>query len=229
MKPEFSFNYGDKRYTFSAESNAVYELEKGIKVYLEHKSYNEYDACEWVTYFENASDKNSEIFSDILDCDTTLSLTFPEEKRPGYMPKVGDACVITMNGAVEGKYYHENDKVSATEFGLNYEYLDKAREKTKGFENTSALASEGMMPFFDATASGEGYIAAIGWTGDWRATFTKCGDGIQMKSGLKETRFYLNPGEKIRTTSTLVMHYGKDEDKYNKFRRLIKNHISHKA
>ena len=229
MKPEFSFNYGDKRYTFSAESNAVYELEKGIKVYLEHKSYNEYDACEWVTYFENASDKNSEIFSDILDCDTTLPLTVPENKRPGYMPKAGDACVITMNGAVEVKYYHENDKVSATEFGLNYEYLDKAREKTKGFENTSALASEGMMPFFDATASGEGYIAAIGWTGDWKAEFSKCDGGIRMKSGLKETRFYLKPGEKIRTTSTLVMYYGKDEDKYNKFRRLIKNHISHKA
>ena len=75
-----------------------------------------------------------------------------------------------------------------------------------------------MMPFFDITANGNGYIAAIGWTGDWKAEFTKSENGIQMKSGLKETGFYLKPGEKIRTSSTLIMGYTKEEDKYNKFR-----------
>lgn len=226
---QFSFNYGEGHFVLSAEGNACYKIDDGITVSVKKTEYPKYDACEWVMYFENASEENSEIFSDILDCDTTLPLTFPENKRPGYKLGTGDACVITMNGMVDSKYYQTSDKISATEYGFNYEYLDKAPEKTKTAENTGAISSEGMMPFFDVTASGEGYIAAIGWTGDWRATFTKCGDGIQMKSGLKETRFYLNPGEKIRTTSTLVMHYGKSEDKYNKFRRLIKNHISHKA
>ena len=228
-KPQFSFNYGEGHFVLTAKENAFYKIDDGITVSVENKAYPEYDACEWVMYFENNAEKNSEIFSDILDCDVLLPLSFPENKRPGYKPGVGDACVITMNGAVDGKYYQQSDKISATEYGFNYEYLDKAPEKTKTVENTGAISSEGMMPFFDATASGEGYITAIGWTGDWRATFTKCDDGIQMKSGLKETHFYLKPGEKIRTTSTLVMHYGKDEDKYNKFRRLIKNHISHKA
>lgn len=229
MKPEFSFNYGEKRCVFSAENNALYELEGGITIQAEARTYPKYDAVEWVLWFENKSDKNSAIFSDILDCDTLLPLEFPKPLNPGYMPKEGDACVITMNGAVEGKYYHENDKVSATEYGLNYEYLDKAPQKTKSFANVGGRSSEGMMPFFDVTASGSGYIAAIGWTGDWKAEFSKCDYGIQMRSGLKKTRFYLKPGEKIRTASTLIMHYGKDEDKYNKFRRLIKNHISHKA
>lgn len=27
------------------------------------------------------------------------------------------------------------------------------------------------MPFFDVTAQDNGYIAAIGWTGDWKAEF----------------------------------------------------------
>lgn len=53
-----------------------------------------------------------------------------------------------------------------------------------------------MMPFFDITASGSGYIAAIGWTGDWKAEFAKKKDGISMKTGLKETNFYLKSGEK---------------------------------
>ena len=86
-----------------------------------------------------------------------------------------------------------------------------------------------MMPFFDITASGAGYIAAIGWTGDWRASFKKEEAGIRMQTGLKETAFYLKPGEKLRTTSVLVMHYDDAEEKHNKFRRLIKNHFSHKS
>ena len=229
MNPEFSFNYGEKPYVFSAENNVAYELESGITVYVESKSYKEYDAVEWVLWFENTSDRNSGIFSRICDCDTLLPLEYPEQKRPGYMPKEGDACVITMNGMVDGKYYWENDKVSATEYGLNYEYLDKASKKTKCFENIGGRSSEGMMPFFDITVSGSGYIAAIGWTGNWKSEFTKCDLGIRIKTGLKETKFYLLPGEKIRTSSVLIMKYGKCEDRYNKFRRLIKNHFSHKS
>ena len=46
---------------------------------------------------------------------------------------------------------------------------------------------------------------------------------------MKETRFYLKSGERLRTTSVLIMKYGESEDKYNKFRRLIKKHFSHKS
>ena len=133
MKPKFRFTYGEKEYSFSAENSAKFEFESGVSVEVEAKAYHEFDAVEWVLWFENTSDKNSEIFSEINDCDTLLPLQYPEAKRPGYMPKKGDACVITMNGMVDGKYYWENDQISATEYGLNYEYLDKAPNKTKSF------------------------------------------------------------------------------------------------
>lgn len=227
MKKAFSFKYDEK--PFNPECNKAYEIESGITITPEVKEYKEYDAAEWVLYFENKSDKNSGIFSDILDCDTLLPLELPEVKRPGYMTKEGDACVITMTGPVAGTVYCENDKVSATEFGFNYEYLDKVPDNTKSFCNIGGRSSDGMMPFFDVTASGSGYIVAIGWTGDWKAEFSKKDNGIYVKTGLKETGFYLKPEEKIRTTSVLIMQYNSDEDKYNKFRRLIKEHFSHKA
>ena len=84
------------------------------------------------------------------------------------------------------------------------------------------------MPFFDVTASHVGYIAAVGWTGDWKAEFTRCDDGIRMKTGLKETGFYLKPGEKLRTSSVVIMRYSEKEDKHNKFRRLLRSEFSHK-
>ena len=231
MKSNFSLKYDEKILDseFEHSCDGVYELEKGVTVTMQKNEYIEYDAVEWVLYFENKSDKNSGIISDIFDCDTLLPLEYPESKTPGHMPKSEDACVITMNGMVAGEYYWENDKVSASEYGFNYEYLDKAPNKTKSFANIGGRSSEGTMPFFDVTASDNGYIAAIGWTGDWKAKFSKQDNGIQIKTGLKETKFYLKPGEKIRTTSILIMKYNSDEDKHNKFRKLIKKHFSHKS
>ena len=229
MRAEFQFNYGEKEYTFAVKDGEVYEMEKGVTVTAVAKEYKEFDALEWVLYFENKSGKDSKVFSDICDCNILLPLNYPREHRYGYRAIEGDACVITMNGMVAGQNYGGNDKVSATEYNFNYEYLDKASKATKTFCNIGGRSSDGMMPFFDVTADDSGYIAAIGWSGDWKSEFSKISDGIRMKSGLKETNFYLKSGEKIRTSSTLIMRYTKSEDKHNKFRKLIKNHFSHKS
>ena len=226
MKPSYSFKYNDIQITSNSK---IYELEENITVTMEISEYKEFDAIEWVLYFENKSSVNSGVISDINDCDVLLLLDMPAEPKSGYMPKVGDACVITMNGMVDGFNYWENDKVSAQEYQFNYEYLDKAYKKRKTFANMGGRSSEGMMPFFEATAKNKGYITAIGWTGDWKAEFARADGGIIMKSGLKETRFYLKPGEKIRTSSVLIMKYDDAEQKHNKFRKLIKNHFSHRS
>ena len=98
MKKEFSFNYGEKQCTFAVQENAVYELGKDVTVKVICKDYPEFNASYWTLYFENNSDKNSEIVSDIWDCNTLLPLTYPREPRHGFRPVKGDACVITMNG-----------------------------------------------------------------------------------------------------------------------------------
>lgn len=229
MKPEFRFHYGEKEYTLAAVQGAVYELDEGVSVQVEAKAHERYDAVEWVLWLENGGTENSAVFSDILDCDTLLPFSSMPAARSGYRTTEGDACVIAMGGMVPPPCYWENDAVAATEFAPRREYLDKAEDKTKRFANTGALSAQGTMPFFDVTADGEGYILAIGWTGDWRAEFTKCEDGIRAKTGLKNTGFYLLPGERVRTSRTLIMQYSASEDKYNKFRRLIKNHFSHKS
>lgn len=228
MKPKFSFKYDEKEYRL--DCSGTHELGNGISVTAEMKEYPEYDAVYWLLHFENGSDKNSGIFSDILDCDTVIPLDMPTDKRNGYMPKLsdGDTCVISMDGTIEnGAYFSGKNKSCAVEYGVNENYFKNTKRIT--FENAYYRSSEGVMPFFDITASGDGAITAVGWTGGWRAVFTKEAEGVKIATGLKDARFYLKPGEKLRTTSTLIMKYSKDEDKYNKFRKLIKNHFSHKA
>ncbi len=183
-------------------------------------------ASEWVLHFENTGKDNSGILSDIRDADLLLPFDNLEKAVPGYKPEEGFPAVITMKGMVPGDYYWENDKVSAEEYGFTTEYLGKSqREKT--FGNVSGRSSDGMMPFFDVTANGEGYLMAIGWSGDWKASFRLEDEGIHVSAGLKETGFYLKPGEKLRTASVLFMRYEKGEDKYNKFRNLIRAHYAH--
>ena len=235
MKPTFSLKYNGNPVRSSelsaapTEKGERYVIDESLVVSLEKKEYADASALEWVLYFENPSSHNSGILSEICDADFLLALDLPTPPASGYRPSDGDVAVITMKGMVDGKYYWENDAVSATEYALSTEYLDKERNKTKRFANTSGRSSEGMLPFFDVTAKGSGYLVAIGWTGDWQAEFSGKPDGVCLRSGLKETAFYLVPGERIRTSCTLVMPYAADEDKYNKFRRLLKNHISHKA
>lgn len=232
MKPNFSFNYADKLITADSSHSKtpdgmVYELDKNVTATLIVKEYKEFDATEWIMYFENASDADSLIFSDIKDCHTTLPFEPFPPLRPGNLRKEGELCVITMKGMVSPTYYKENDQISATEFSFMNEYLTQG--KPKSFCCLGARSSNGMMPFFDITANNSGYITAIGWTGDWNAEFISNEEGVEIKTGLKQTHFYLKPGEKIRTSSTLVMKYTDKEDKHNKFRKLMKTHVSHKS
>jgi len=232
MKADFSFNYEDKRITVKDfDSDMIYEPEKGVIVTLSENKYSEYDATECVLYFENKSDKNSGIFSDIQDSNMVLPLEIPPRNRKGYAPEKHNVKVTTMTGAIDGSLYVTNDKMSATEFEFNEVYLDWAWEGNGKIEVScfDGRSSDRVMPFFDVTANDKGYIAAIGWTGDWKAEFSVQESGVLMKTSLKETCFYLKSGEKIRTSSVLVMEYSEDEDKYNKFRALIKNHFSHKS
>lgn len=226
MTPKFSLYYGNQLHTLDAVNGAVYTLDEQVTVTVSATTYTDFDAVEWVLFLENAGNKNSQIFSRIFDCDTLLPLPQTDACRPGYMPKPGDLCVITMNGIIEGSNYWENDPKSATEFSFHREYLGKNAD-TKTFSSEGGLSSDTMMPFFHITAKDSGYIATIGWSGGWQAECAKVDGGVRFKSGLQGARFYLKPGEKLRTTGTLIMEYTSQEDPYNKFRRLIRRHFSH--
>ena len=77
-----------------------------------------------------------------------------------------------MQGCLEGEAYSFNDERSAQEFAFHTDYLFEIGMK-KGYENHHGRSSDQMMPFFEITCKGKGYIAAIGWTGCWRAEFER--------------------------------------------------------
>ena len=220
----FSFNYDGKRLHF--RDDGEYKIDENLTVVSKRTDFSEFDAFYRVIWFENTGKSNSKIISDIIDCDTVIPLEY-EKRVKGYMPSDESVCVISMKGGVEGRIHHWSNEMSATEFSFSKDYLyDEVTERS--YRNVHAQSSDGTMPFFEIGAKGSGIILAIGWTGSWKADFSLIDEGVSVKSGLAtKTEFYLEPGEKIRTSSTLIMSYKKDEDKSNKFRSLIRDHFSH--
>ena len=224
-QPAFSFKYGD-RVVAGGES---VQVDSRLKVTVETKAYQQYDAVEWVLWFENPSAEKSDVLSEIRDGDFLVALPPAPKKFVGDISLPGDRAVVTMNGCVPGHDYSNSDPRSASEFAANVRYFHPRCRKEHEVANTGALPSVGEMPFFEVTQGGEGAMIALGWTGGWKAKFKDGADGVRVEAGLARARFYLEPGERLRTSRVLVMNYAKGEDSGNKFRRLIRNHFSHVA
>ena len=98
-------------------------------------------------------------------------------------------------------------------------------------ESFGGRSSDGVMPYFNLAGAGGGLVVAVGWSGDWRATFEASGDGkIRVVAGLKRSRFHLAPGEQVRLPSVLVMGYRGDWiDGQNRFRRLMLEQFTPKS
>lgn len=95
-------------------------------------------------------------------------------------------------------------------------------------ESFGGRSSDGVMPYFNLAGEGGGIIVAIGWTGDWKASFEMKSNGrVRFTAGLKRTRFRLVLGEEVRLPSILVMNYDGDWiDGQNRFRRLMLAHFT---
>ena len=234
IKTGFSFTYDGERRVFTADG--VHKVDENLTVNCIRREYSEYGAAEWVLYFENTGTENTRVISDILDCDVVFDIGYPKEKfKVGHLAEKDSPCVIWQKGMIPGHLYNFTDDQSAEELKLHKNYFSYWDSLTHSFNNTTGRSSDGTMPFFTFDCKNHGYVFAIGWTGGWKADFTyaKNEATLSVKTGLQnKTNFYLVPGERVRTSSILIMEYDTESDGIdsgNKFRRLIKKHFSHRS
>ena len=223
----FSQNFSKQIEEKGNEIVTTYLFEDGLKVTNIAKKYPEYDAYEWVNYFENTGDKNTQLISELWDasCDVKIGQAdkfewvakFPDidDLTRIYNP-MGSECA-SEDFSVDIRYLHENRYKNAF-------YLDDR----KYFMSDEARSSGGNhAPFFNIHNKGQGVIVAIGWTGQWECEFLRKTDAVEIKSGIKNTEFVLYPNEKIRTSSVVIMSYKGDFfESQNKWRRLVRAEFS---
>lgn len=215
--------------TQTVEKNTVatiYEHPDGLKITNIARKIEKFGAYEWVNYLENTSSEPTKLITELCDCDCALPLP-PEEKRK-WEAYFGDGETDTKIYAPYGsewkfdEFYADVDKIVVNN-RINHIFLGEQKEYT----TDTGRSSDTQAPFFNIHKNGEGMIFAIGWTGKWRCILNRNDESIRIRTKVDDTSFRLYGGEKIRTSSIVLMPYRSSViDSQNKWRRLVKEEFS---
>jgi alpha-galactosidase len=164
-------------------------------------AFKRYPAVEWVLEFENRGTTDTPLLSDVQAMDVQL--------RTGYFRK--QVIAHQLNGDVCGER-------SFLPFESEVE-----PGKSLVLAPEGGRSSNGAFPFFNVQYGNQGVIAAIGWSGQWRASLERSKTGpTTMRAGQEKLSLVLHPGEKIRTPRILILPWKGDRMvAHNRFRRLM--------
>ena len=199
----------------------------GLKVTNVVKKHGE-NAYEWVNWFENTGKNPTGIISELWDCDCVAP--FERDEKKGYTAYEPDRDkvmkVYAPNGSVWSAYefYADPDLVDGSNFLPYHLTPDQPHQR---YQNRGGRSSDLRAPFFNIKRENKGVIFAIGWTGQWRCELDRTDEGVRIRTKIEDTNFRLLPGEKIRTSSVVIMPYiGSVTDAQNQWRRLVKKEFS---
>lgn len=215
----FSFRYGDAdgaavlsgwtREVNTEETDSARVLRitwtdpaTSLAVTAEVKVFKRYPAADWVLYFENRGSAPTPVLSDIQALDVQLRTGHPR-KTAVLHELEGDACGVTS-------FLPKQEELAISK---------EIRRAPTGGRPSSISA----FPWFDFEYQGQGFIGAIGWTGQWASQFTRAQNGpTRARAGMEKSALYLEPGERIRTPRVVIMPYGGDRTlAHNRWRRLV--------
>jgi alpha-galactosidase len=175
-------------------------VRNGLEFRQELKEFKDFPAAEWVWKIKNIGTKDTEIFSDIQ----AMDLSYSTAHQPILHHSIGAEC--------------RNDDFIYTQ--------DPLPESKYRLTSTGGRSSFGNLPFFNLECGGEGFIMAIGWTGQWATEFSYNGMNLYIQSGMEKTHLKLHPGEEIRTPSMLLITWQGEPIRGNNLLRqfILKHH-----
>jgi alpha-galactosidase len=220
--PPFSFVYGGtgskellqtwrravetKEYPDRVERRIRWQDAKtGLVVSAVVQSFKNYPAADWVLYFENEGTRDTPILENVQAAD--LALDTGNATTPAWLHQLrGDSC----------------DAESFTPLTTALPAKTSLRLAPAGGRPSAVSA----FPFFDLEYGGQGIVAAVGWSGQWAASFERTEQGpTRFQAGMEHVHLLLHPGEKIRTPRVLLMAWRGDRPAgLNRFRRLMLFH-----
>ncbi len=204
----------------------TYFFNGGLKLTNILTFFQEYDACEWVNHWENTGSDPSGIISELWDADVEIPFDPSEPKMtgPAYLPESENVIKIYAPRGSEWsdkEFSCDVDKLFHNHF--DYWLSEGSKRTYASFGGRSS--DSGNAPFFNVTHGKKpmGFIAAVGWTGQWNAYFERRSHSVIFKSKIEDTNFRIMPGESFRTSSVTLMSYtGAAQDGQNKWRRFVK-------
>jgi alpha-galactosidase len=175
----------------------------GLEARIKATTFDDFPAVEWVVHFKNEGRADTPILSDIqaLDC---------HFESPDADPII---------------HYAKGATCSMEDF--------RPMKRVLGLQGTLRLqpgggrSSSEHLPFFNIESKGEGVVLAIGWTGEWAASFDRpvTGTAFQARAGMAHTNLKLHSGEEVRTPRVLALFWQGDRMRgHNLLRQFILAH-----
>ena len=172
----------------------------GLNVRVECAEYLDYPVVEWVAWFTNQGQEATPVIRDILAMDGAFMGASPVLHHCN-----GDSC--------------SEEGYTPCETPLN---AGDALE----FAPNGGRPCDGAFPYYRVTFEGGGLSMAIGWPGQWAASFQGLEDGIHVRAGQEKTNLRLMPGESIRTPRIAVLSWTGDVSRaVNRWRRWYLDHV----
>lgn len=185
-----------------------------LQIRCEATEYTSYPAAEWVVYFKNTGDKDTPILKDVQ----ALNMSFSR-------PDNGNFILHHARGSEAGLLDFQ-PLVHTIAPESNFELFSHGMANGAGVRG--GTCSVEYMPFFNLEGAGNGIITAVGWTGTWRAKFSRtAANEVKITAGMDRTELSLYPGEQIRTPRILALYWEKDRIRgHNLWRRLLRQYYS---
>ena len=169
----------------------------GLQVRCIATEYAEFPVVEWTLWLKNTGKANTPIIENFQGLDFTL-------QREGTAEFVlhgvrGDSCVA------------ESFRPYALPLGPDV--VKRCSPPVAG-DKVSGKSSDGPdgWPYWNLQRPGGGVILAVGWPGQWEATFARDHErGLRVRAGQQLTRLVLKPGEEIRTPSITLLFWQGDD------------------
>ena len=224
------FEAAEHTVTVTEEGNittTVYDFAGGLRLTNIFTAYPEHNACDWVNYWENNGAAPTEIIAELWDGAVNLSFSpcAPKTSGKAYLPKAENVIKVAVPRGSDWsgeEFSCDVDRFAGNRYINWLETVGAVKKYTTyvGRSSNSAYA-----PFFNIRhgMTDEGYIVAVGWTGQWNAMVTRTEEGVFFQSKVEDTCFRILPGERFRTSSVTVFGYsGSVQDGQNGWRRFIK-------
>jgi len=165
----------------------------GLEVRLVAMEYAGFPVAEWTVWLMNRGKADTAIIQEIQG----LDFKFERESQGEFVLHGirGDTCVA------------ESFRPFSLPLGPDAKKLCSPPVNGDKVSGKSSDGPDGW-PYWNLQQPGGGMILAVGWPGQWEATFTRDHErGLRIKAGQQLTHLVLKPGEEIRTPSTTLLFW----------------------
>ena len=155
--------------------------------------YDDFPAVEWTAYFKNLGSSDTPILENIQGLD--------------FMFHRGSAGEFVLNGIKGDWTVAEGFAPYRIPLGPN-----AVKKFTPSNHLGKSTSGPDGWPYFNLQFNAGGILMAVGWPGQWDASFTRdAANGLRVLAGQQLTHLYLQPGEEIRTPLNVLLFWqGKD-------------------